>query len=399
MVGGAQPMTSGYSGRGRPRKSAGPRVPYEEVDRILVFGEVVPCEDGNGTTVCYPSYRELAERYGVSNSVIAEYAKSHNVQRRRKEAQTRIQVKAEQKLVEMRAKAIAVSKDDELRIIDTYLLGFAEALQDKRVRFDNAADFNTMVRLKEFVLGNADSRQEIHAALSLETLQDRHRRMMRTLDTTAEERGEVENAVPGNGDTEKALPLPPASSIEGAAEETSGRFPGRFEPKWTKSSKLDEVNGGARARTKATSAARIEESDQAAVVVASGHEVGPGCDEAPRATILSSKACRAAVGPNRGPHRGTRGEGEPRSHDEPHHDATSSVVLGACQETARVCSSSAEMGDSEDSAGFSTMRPTAEQTAGPEETHGPPTVPDFGPGDELADTLPPPPPGPEGPCE
>ena len=57
---------------GRPRKSEGPRVPYEELDRILVFGEVVPCEDGNGTTVVYPSYRELAERYGVSNSVIAE---------------------------------------------------------------------------------------------------------------------------------------------------------------------------------------------------------------------------------------------------------------------------------------------------------------------------------------
>jgi len=345
-------------------------VPYEEVDRILVFGEVVPCEDGNGTTVCYPSYRELAERYGVSNSVIAEYAKSHNVQRRRKEAQTRIQVKAEQKLVEMRAKAIAVSKDDELRIIDAYLLGFAEALQDKRVRFDNAADFNTMVRLKEFVLGNADSRQEIHAALSLETLQDRHRRMMRTLDTTAEERGELENQVPGNGDTEKALPLPPASSIDDAAEETSGRFPGRF-----------------------------GESDQAAVVVASGHEVGPGRDEAPRATILPSQSCRAGVGPNPGPHRGTRSQGEPRSPDEPRHDATSSVVLSACRETARVCSSSADEADSEDSAGFPTMRPTAEQTAGPEETHGPPTVPDFGPGDELADTLPPPPPGPEGPCE
>jgi len=109
----------GERGRGgRPRKGEGPRVPYEDLDRILVFGEVVPCEDGNGTTVYYPSYRQLAERYGVSNSVIAEYAKSHNVQRRRKEAQARIQVKAEQKLVEMRAKAIAVSKDDELRIID-----------------------------------------------------------------------------------------------------------------------------------------------------------------------------------------------------------------------------------------------------------------------------------------
>jgi hypothetical protein len=299
---------------GRPRKGEGPRVPYEDLDRILVFGEVVPCEDGNGTTVYYPSYREMAERYGVSNSVIAEYAKSHNVQRRRKEAQTRIQVKAEQKLVEMRAKAIAVSKDDELRIIDTYLIGFETALAENRVRFDNAADFNTMVRLKEFVQGNADSRQEIHAALSLETLQERHRRMMRTLDTSVEERGELETSVPEERDTEKMLLHPPEPSTEDAAGEPPARFAGRF-----------------------------LESYQAATVLRSGREVGAGRDDAPRATVIPPE-----------PGRSERG---------------------------RACGS------------------TAEQTAGLEETHGPPTVPDFRPEDELADTLPPPPLGPEGECE
>ena len=38
----------GNSGRknGRPAKGDPPRVPYEELDRILVFGEVVTCEDG-----------------------------------------------------------------------------------------------------------------------------------------------------------------------------------------------------------------------------------------------------------------------------------------------------------------------------------------------------------------
>jgi hypothetical protein len=355
---------------GRPRKGEGPRVPYEDLDRILVFGEVVPCEDGNGTTVYYPSYREMAERYGVSNSVIAEYAKSHNVQRRRKEAQTRIQVKAEQKLVEMRAKAIAVSKDDELRIIDTYLIGFETALAENRVRFDNAADFNTMVRLKEFVLGNADSRQEIHAALSLETLQDRHRRMMRTLDVTAEERGEVENSLPEERDTEKMLLHPPEPSTEDGAGEPPARFAGRF-----------------------------RESDQAATVLGSRHEVGAGRDETPRATILPSEPCRAAVGPNPGPLAGMLRETAARDQDACRHEATPSVVPGDCHETARVCSSSADEADSEDSSGFSTLRPTAELTASPEETHGRATVPDFEPGDELADTLPPPPLGPEGECE
>jgi hypothetical protein len=212
---------------GRPRKSEGPRVPYEELDRILVFGEVVPCEDGNGTTVIYPSYRELAERYGVSNSVIAEYAKTHNAQRRRREAQARIQAKAENKLVELRAAAIALSKDDELRIIDGYLSGFEKALGEGRVRFDNPADFNTMVRLKEFVMGNADSRQEIHAALSLESLQARHRQAMRVAEVSPAERGEVERAALPSAGSEDRLD-PPAHPTEGADQEPPARIPGRL---------------------------------------------------------------------------------------------------------------------------------------------------------------------------
>jgi len=214
---------------GRPRKGEGPRVPYEELDRILVFGEVVPCEDGTGTTVVYPSYRELAERYGVSHSVVADYAKSRNVRNRRKEAQARIQAKAEHKLVELRSDAIAYSKDDELRIIDTYLAGFESALADKRVRFDNPADFNTMVRLKEFVMGNADSRSEVHASLSLESLQARHRAVIRVTETSPAERGEVERARLAEGTARHDESPPPPRFEEAAGKPTDG-LPGRFGP-------------------------------------------------------------------------------------------------------------------------------------------------------------------------
>ena len=180
------------SGRktGRPRKGEPPRIPYDELDRLLVFGEVVTCEDGESTTVVYPSYRDLARRYGVSNSLIAQYSKQHNCLRRREVAQERIKAKADQKLVEMRATAIALSKEDTLRMIDSFLLGFEKALSEGRVRYDNPTDFNTMVRLKEFILGGADSRQEIHAALSLEDIQARHQRMLRTIQSSsAKERG------------------------------------------------------------------------------------------------------------------------------------------------------------------------------------------------------------------
>lgn len=182
------------SGRksGRPRKGDPPRVPYEDLDRILVFGEVVECEDGENTTVHFPSYRDLARRYGVSHSLIAQFSKKHNCMRRREEATARIAAKADQKLVELRANAIALSKDDALRIIDNYLGNFEKALAEGRVRFDSPGDFNTMLRLKEFIQGGADSRQEIHASLSLEDIQARHQRMMSLVEATpAAVRGEV----------------------------------------------------------------------------------------------------------------------------------------------------------------------------------------------------------------
>lgn len=177
---------------GRPRKGAGPKVPYEELDRILVFGELVACEDGESATVHYPSYRELARRFSVSHSLVAQYARKHDCMRRRDEARARIAAKTDQKLVELRSSALAVSKNDALRIIDGYLSGFEKAIADGRVRFDNPGDFNTMLRLKEFIQGGADSRQEIHASLSLEDIQARHRRMMDVFESSSPAvRGEV----------------------------------------------------------------------------------------------------------------------------------------------------------------------------------------------------------------
>ncbi|NNB91697.1 AT hook motif domain protein [Corallococcus exiguus] len=187
---------------GRPRKSEEPALPRQELDRALVFGDVKTLPDGS-TMTSYASYRELAERFGVATSLVANYAKEHNCLRRREEAKTRIATKADQKLIELRANAIAVSKDDALKMIDGYLLGFEEALSEGRVRVDNPTDFNTMVRLKEFVMGGADSRQELHATFSLEGLQARHAQALRAArETTPAERGEVDAEVESGGDVE-----------------------------------------------------------------------------------------------------------------------------------------------------------------------------------------------------
>jgi hypothetical protein len=162
---------------GRPRRSEAPDFRIEDLDRLLVHGQVQLDESGNAVT-SYPSYRQLAERFGVSAAYIADYVTSHNCIKRRKAARVKLDEAIEQKLLERRANAIAVTKDDVIRMIDDFLLQFREAVQDGRVRSDNPADVNTLVRLKAFVLGGADSRQEVHAQLSLESIQQRHARML-----------------------------------------------------------------------------------------------------------------------------------------------------------------------------------------------------------------------------
>ncbi|MBN1632137.1 MAG: hypothetical protein JW990_20460 [Thermoleophilia bacterium] len=162
---------------GRPPKSDGPAIPHDEVDHLLVHGEVVEEEDGVGTRVHYPSYRQLADRYGVAHSLIAKFAKEHNCLTRRKQAQKRVREMADVKLAEMRADDIAISRDDIIRCIDRYIAKFEEALKEGRVRCDNPSDYNTMIRLRAFAMGDPDSRHE-ELGITLEDMQRGHARLL-----------------------------------------------------------------------------------------------------------------------------------------------------------------------------------------------------------------------------
>lgn len=210
---------------GRPAKGDGPKVNYQELDRLLVLGELANPPDGGEPAVFFPSYRELAKRYGVSHSVVADYAKKHDCLRRRERAQERLLAKTEEKLLELRAEAIAFSKEDAVATIDSYLAHFREAVADGRVRVDNPTDFNTMLRLKEFLLGGADSRQEVHAALSLEDLQARHREMLKALEASSEaERGtDLGESRALVGAVQKEDDNPPPSSLATGPGEPHGR--------------------------------------------------------------------------------------------------------------------------------------------------------------------------------
>lgn len=209
---------------GRPPHRDGPRVPYDVVDRVLVQGEVVQLKDGT-QTVTFPTYRELADRYGVAMSNIAEYARRHNVLQRRKALQDRVSDRVEEKLVELRAKAAAMTKDDVVRIVDSYILKFAKAIEEDKVRLDTIADLNVAIRAREFLMGNAESRSEVHSfVLKLDELQERHREAVRRVEvTTAAERGEVARRLPERGEGMLAdvdSPSPPLVDAEFEQEDT-----------------------------------------------------------------------------------------------------------------------------------------------------------------------------------
>ncbi|MCP4603955.1 MAG: hypothetical protein GY847_26105 [Proteobacteria bacterium] len=177
---------------GRRSKNAGPAFPRDDVDRLLVHGEAVERDDGKGPSVHYPSFRELAERYGVSHGLIARYAKQHNCIQRREQTQKRAHEMADTKLAELRADELSVRKDDIVRIIDRFLIQFEEAIADSRVRCDNPSDYNVMVRLRAFVLGDADARSEIIGGLTIEDLEQRHKEMLESWkDSSPGTRGEV----------------------------------------------------------------------------------------------------------------------------------------------------------------------------------------------------------------
>ncbi|MBI3207069.1 MAG: hypothetical protein HYZ29_36360 [Myxococcales bacterium] len=158
---------------GRPRKADPQRVDYHQLDTLLVMGEMrVDAERGPVTE--YPSYRELAKRFGISHSLVAAYSSRHNCLRRREAASEKIRKVTDEKVIARRGTALAEAKERILAIIDRFLEEFGKALEEGRVRVDSVADLNIMVRLREFLQGGPDSRQEVRGMPSLEELSRRY---------------------------------------------------------------------------------------------------------------------------------------------------------------------------------------------------------------------------------
>lgn len=169
---GSQPGGDNY----RPPNS----IDWDEIDQLLVFGERITDPVTGLLVTHFPSQREIADRYGVGVASVGRFSKKNRIMARRAEAQATRREKQARVVAKHReerdTKIAKLSVEEEVEIIDAYLIAFAEGLREGRVDADNPADFNLMVRLKRFVQGEADARAEIRTILSLDALRERHER-------------------------------------------------------------------------------------------------------------------------------------------------------------------------------------------------------------------------------
>lgn len=159
------------------RKTSGADLPnIDELDALLVRGETKIADDTGRSHIVFPSYRDLADRFGTSHTQIARYAKAHNCLERRRQIQSRARAKADEQVTQVLAEAMAFNRTERLKLIDRSLMQYAKALEQGRIRVDSVADLNTLLRLHEAMSARTDDVSEGEEVPTLERMQQAYER-------------------------------------------------------------------------------------------------------------------------------------------------------------------------------------------------------------------------------
>jgi hypothetical protein len=187
---------------GRPKGGHDTKIDWRLAERLYVEGEL----DENGVRR-YPMRKVIAERAKTTGSNLDQRARRYEWPAKKAlfQAQNDITIAdspdvARQRIpdsanpLETRAGNPIPGKRrrrDPLAVLDCYIGQFADAIARRRVRFDTIADFERAVRLRAFVLGQADSIKQTHVTVSLDIMQARHKEMRHRVNA------QVDDAVAG----------------------------------------------------------------------------------------------------------------------------------------------------------------------------------------------------------
>ncbi len=204
---------------GRPRGRFDPSIPWVDIENAYVWGDTIEQGPGGVFQKKYPSFRDLGRRFKVAPSLVHYYAKRGKWHDRRLAVASLSKEEFDKEAAKSRARE-AVSA---LGVLDVWLQKFSENVEQGKVRADSIADLNTVIRLKKFLEGDADSRTEQRVVVSLEQLQDRHRDQRSRVLAAA---GPVAGELAANADEDAALRGELVEGGAGGEEDEEGGEPG-----------------------------------------------------------------------------------------------------------------------------------------------------------------------------
>lgn len=222
--------------RGRPRRGTEPEFDHRELDRLLVHGEFVEA-DGGRPSHRYPSYRELANRFGVGTTFINRFARRHNCLERRAGSGAEVkppesatasqaQVPAADALPGGQPDATSLGSEEartdggDARMLPTIrdiFVTWVRAVQGGEIRITSAGEIEKMMRIAADLDAEAQMRALIPEGVpTLDELQDIYEaRVAAYAASSPAERGEVPIGIPG-GDVVYDLPSPRHDDANGA---------------------------------------------------------------------------------------------------------------------------------------------------------------------------------------
>jgi predicted transcriptional regulator len=187
----AVPEVPGLAARKGPR-AGDLRNPHvcAELDRMVLFGDIEIAQDGR-LQARYPTTEEIARRLDVARAAVTAYVAKHKLHVRREEIARRISARVEERLVESTAAKIVMARARQLQLLDGFLVRAESDALEGQLRVESIADVNTVLRLRAFLSGEVESRQEVHTEITLDALHARHREQVRRGDVIDVEAGLV----------------------------------------------------------------------------------------------------------------------------------------------------------------------------------------------------------------
>jgi hypothetical protein len=181
----------------KPRGRFGRQTDVPLAERLFINGVLRGIGSDGKPVIAYLSATQIASATGISNKSVEQYARRKGWQAKRKELldkDERNPVPLENlppdivpgwrvKDVEngvlqglpLPANPRARSISDALSILEAYILYFGEKVAAHEVKAESIKDLDIAIRLRAFLMGDAERRSEVKHVITLDEMQSKHR--------------------------------------------------------------------------------------------------------------------------------------------------------------------------------------------------------------------------------